>query len=123
MTADKLHRPHNTKPAPDRKPAPARTWQHLFEEYEQAHQNPINRAVHLAGEPLIVASIPAMFVWPMPGLCAFAAGWAALWLSHLLFEKNIPASWKQPLHFLIGPIWVASQVFSAGRRAAPGRRP
>lgn len=112
------------RPAFDSPSRRATAWARLFDEYERAHQAPLNRLVHYFVEPLIVASIPVIAVRPLLGVCVFAAGWATLWFSHLVFERNIPASWKQPWHVIVGPIWVMTQCYRALRpQPAAGRPP
>ena len=78
--------------------------------YTQSHQNPVNRACHTIGIPLIAASIPlfaiALFVhgfWPVP-LGLFAVGWAFQFIGHA-FEGKPPEFFKDWRFLFVGLRW------------------
>ena len=80
-----------------------------MEQYQHEHTHPANRALHAAGIPLIFAGMILLFVsWPW-GLGVFCAGWAMLFLGHKV-EGNKPAFLQGPVYFLVGPLWVASEL-------------
>jgi uncharacterized membrane protein YGL010W len=73
--------------------------------YANDHTHPVNRALHLVGIPLIVASLPVIPVSPPVGLGMFAAGWALQFTGHV-FEQKKP-SFSRDLRFLaVGPVWI-----------------
>lgn len=67
--------------------------------YLGEHQNLACRRLHFAGTSFgvlgIVQSIRKRSVRPL--LKGIVAGYACAWVGHFMFEKNKPASFKQPL--------------------------
>ena len=62
-------------------------------QYEQSHQHPVNRLLHLIGIPLIALSILLFTVvpfkpdfWPIP-LIMFITGWLFQFAGHLIEGK------------------------------------
>lgn len=66
--------------------------------YLSEHQNPVNRALHLAGTSIAAVCIVLAFVltWWML-VPALLVGYAFAWIGHFVFEKNRPATFKRPL--------------------------
>jgi uncharacterized membrane protein YGL010W len=44
------------------------------------------------------------------GIALFVGGWILLFLGHRI-EGNRPAFFQGPIYFLVGPIWVAKEVW------------
>lgn len=98
--------------------------------YEGTHAHPVNRALHVLGNPVIVASTLGLGVsspflpwtWPVyvPSLVGFTGGWAANLVGHFVFEKNRPAFEDDPLSFLSGPVW---EIGLLARRLTPSGKP
>jgi uncharacterized membrane protein YGL010W len=45
------------------------------------------------------------------GIGLFVIGWILLFLGHRI-EGNRPAFFQGPIYFLVGPIWVAKEVWN-----------
>lgn len=54
-----------------------------------------------------------------PALAAFVVGWAFQFIGHGVYEKRSPAFFKNLMHLMVGPLWVANHVV----RLRPGRQP
>lgn len=68
--------------------------------------------LHAIGIPLIFAGIVLVLAlrWRW-GLASFVGGWMLLFLGHRL-EGNKPAFFQGPIYLLVGPIWVAKEIWS-----------
>jgi uncharacterized membrane protein YGL010W len=73
--------------------------------YATDHTHPINRATHMIGIPLIVASLPVIPANLPVGLGMFAAGWAFQFAGHF-FEGKKPSFTKDLRYLLVGPVWI-----------------
>lgn len=73
--------------------------QGFYQFYLGEHQNLACRRLHFAGTSFGVLGIVQSFrkrsVKPL--LKGIVAGYACAWVGHFVFEKNKPASFKQPL--------------------------
>jgi hypothetical protein len=83
------------------------TFAEFFPFYLGEHQHPVCRTLHFIGTSLglgclIQALLAASGVWLLAGL---VVGYAFAWVGHFVFEKNKPASFKQPLYSFMGD-WV-----------------
>ena len=72
--------------------------------YLSEHSDPTCRRLHFAGSTLVIGVLLAAIVtqhwlWliALPLL-----GYGFAWIGHFVFEKNQPASFKQPLFSLMG---------------------
>jgi uncharacterized membrane protein YGL010W len=74
--------------------------------YSQDHTHPVNKATHLFGIPLIVASLPVLPFNPPAGLGMFTAGWALQFIGHA-FEGKKPSFTRDLRYLLIGPVWIS----------------
>jgi len=74
--------------------------------YSEDHQNSVNKACHMIGIPLIVASLPVIPVVPPVGLSMFGVGWTFQFVGHY-FEGKKPSFTKDWRYLAIGPVWVA----------------
>ncbi len=93
-------------------------------QYDHEHTSPWNRLMHGVGIPIIFAGIVFLvLLWWKLGLALFVSGWALLLLGHRI-EGNKPAFFQGPVYFLVGPLWVAKEIFDAlrGRRQPSGAR-
>jgi hypothetical protein len=97
-------------------------WRCAARFYEQTHRHPVNRALHMAGIPMIVGGAVGLLTMPSyspPWALAagsFATGWALNIVGHAVFEKRRPAFAEDPLSFIAGPIWDLQQLRGALRR-------
>lgn len=99
-------------------------WQHAVAFYEATHQDPVNRALHVVGIPIIMAGAAGLLVsrplrplW-FASASAFAFGWGLNLVGHHVFEKKAPAFADDPLSFVAGPVWDAGQL----KRLITGRK-
>jgi hypothetical protein len=86
-------------------------WQRAIEFYDETHADPVNRALHTIGIPMIVGGFVGMLAsprWTAPWWVAngsWTAGWVLNFIGHGVFEKSAPAFADDPLSFLAGPVW------------------
>jgi hypothetical protein len=75
------------------------TFDEFFPEYLEAHSDPRTRAVHAAGllTGLAVAAAGILRRKPKYLLGGLALGYIPAWISHLVFEGNVPKTFEQPL--------------------------
>lgn len=100
-------------------------WREAGEFYARTHQNPVNRALHIVGIPMIAGGALGMLAFPRwqplwaASALGYTAGWTLNFIGHGLFEKNAPAFADDPLSFFVGPIWDLKQLTGRGQPAAP----
>jgi len=84
-----------------------------MEQYDHEHHSVWNKLLHGIGIPLIFAGIIllALLRWRWGAGC-FVGGWLLLFLGHRI-EGNKPAFFQGPIYLLVGPIWVAKEIWSA----------
>jgi uncharacterized membrane protein YGL010W len=89
-------------------------------QYDHEHSSGWNKLLHGIGIPMIFAGIILLFLtrWTWGG-GFFIGGWVFLCLGHRI-EGNHPAFFQGPVYLLVGPIWVAKEVwmFLTGTRPA-----
>jgi uncharacterized membrane protein YGL010W len=81
------------------------TFHDYMRQYHEDHQHPINKACHLIGIPMIVASLPIIPVAPPVGLGMFSVGWGFQFVGHL-FEGKKPSFTRDLRYLAIGPVWI-----------------
>jgi uncharacterized membrane protein YGL010W len=91
-------------------------------QYDHEHSSGWNKLLHGIGIPMIFAGLLLAILtkWILGG-ALFVGGWACLFLGHRI-EGNHPAFFQGPIYLLVGPIWVAKEVWmfvSGGHAAAP----
>ncbi len=94
-----------------------KSWDEWIRQYEQSHQNPVNRACHTIGIPLIalsiflfLASLFAHRLWPWPaGL--FGIGWVFQFVGHA-FEGKPPEFFKDWRFLFVGLRWWFRRLFA-----------
>lgn len=83
------------------------TFAEFYPFYLSEHSNRTCRRLHFAGSTLALLSLAALLLtgnlWWIP--VALFCGYGFAWLGHFGFEKNRPASFKQPLYSFMGD-WV-----------------
>jgi hypothetical protein len=84
--------------------------------YLSEHSNRTCRRLHFVGTSLSLACLITLIVtlnpwWLLAGL---VCGYGFAWAGHFGFEKNKPASFKQPLYSFIGD-WVMYANICAGK--------
>jgi uncharacterized membrane protein YGL010W len=89
---------------------------HYFSRYDHEHHHPANKFLHGVGIPVILAGIVvAAFTFWRIGLSLFVAGWLLLFFGHRI-EGNRPAFFQGPIYLLVGPLWVARELWDWLRR-------
>lgn len=104
----------------------AERWRAAVDFYDETHQDPTNRALHMIGIPIIVGGVAGLLIWPRyspPWLLsagAYAGGWALNLVGHAVYERNGPAFADDPLALLAGPVWDLARLRErlGGRREA-----
>ena len=76
------------------------TFEDFWPEYVLAHQNKLNRTLHVVGMSLALACLVAAIFKRRPSLLllapVFAYGFA--WAGHFFVEKNAPATFSHPIY-------------------------
>jgi uncharacterized membrane protein YGL010W len=85
---------------------------HYMNQYDHEHSSGWNKLLHSIGIPLIFAGIILFLLlrWKA-GLVCFVGGWMLLFLGHRI-EGNNPAFFQGPIYLLVGPVWVAKELWS-----------
>jgi hypothetical protein len=90
-------------------------------QYDHEHSSVWNKVLHGVGIPMIFAGIILLiltkWIW---GAVFFLGGWVFLFLGHRI-EGNHPAFFQGPMYLLVGPIWVAKEIWMvlSGTQHAP----
>ena len=81
-------------------------------QYDHEHTNPWNKLLHGIGIPIVLAGVILLVLlrWRL-GLSLFVGGWILLFLGHRI-EGNKPAFFQGLIYFLVGPIWVAKEIWN-----------
>jgi len=72
--------------------------------YLSEHSDRTCRRLHFAGSTLALLCVLALIVTRNPWwlLAALLCGYGFAWVGHFVFEKNQPASFRQPLYSFMG---------------------
>ena len=94
---------------------------HYMAQYNHEHGSPWNKFLHGVGIPLIFAGIMLLVLlkWRWGATC-FVGGWVLLFVGHRV-EGNNPAFFQGPIYLLVGPIWVAKEIWTFLSGAERGR--
>jgi uncharacterized membrane protein YGL010W len=84
-------------------------------EYEQAHKDPVNRALHTVGIPMIALSLPLFLIaplikgfWKVP-LSLFTVGWIFQFVGHA--SEGEPPEFLKDWRFLfVGLRWWLKKI-------------
>ena len=83
------------------------TFAEFYPFYLSQHSNRMCRELHFIGSTLALACLVALVLtqnpWWLP--IALLCGYGFAWVGHFGFEKNRPATFRQPLYSLMGD-WV-----------------
>lgn len=90
------------------------TFKEFYPFYLSEHSNKVCRLMHFIGTTLVLAiliyalaSQQLKLLWFLP-----VAGYGFAWIGHFVFEKNKPASFKQPLFSFIGDWVMYAQIWT-----------
>lgn len=89
-------------------------FQDFYPYYLSQHQNPVCRFLHVIGSCcsivfLFVAIIFFSWIWLV---AAIVVGYVFAWIGHFIFEKNKPATFKQPLFSLLADFVMLDDVLT-----------
>lgn len=89
------------------------TFKEFYPFYLSEHSNKVCRLMHFIGTTLVlalliygVATEQYKLLWFLP-----VAGYGFAWIGHFVFEKNRPASFKQPFFSFIGDWVMYAQIW------------
>lgn len=80
--------------------------------YKSKHRHPLNRLSHSIGIPMIIVSLPLLFISWRWALAMFVMGWVFQLLGHAI-EGNQPAFLSNPLYLIVGPWWLVRRAAGA----------
>jgi uncharacterized membrane protein YGL010W len=87
-----------------------RSWNEWIREYSAGHRNPVNRACHTVGIPMIAIAIVLIPValwrheaWGVAAIL-FVLGWILQFVGHV-FEQKLPEFFKDWRFLLVGLRW------------------
>jgi hypothetical protein len=94
------------------------TFREFYPFYLSEHSNRTCRRLHFVGSTLALVCLAVLVSsgnpwWLLAGLLA---GYGCAWIGHFGFEKNRPASFKQPIYSFMGD-WVMYMDIWSGRIA------
>ena len=83
------------------------TFAEFYPAYLSEHSNRVCRELHFAGSTLalVFLVIAVLTGNPMWLVGALVSGYGFAWIGHFGFEKNQPASFRQPIYSFMGD-WV-----------------
>ncbi len=92
------------------------TFREFYPFYLSEHRDRKCRRMHFAGSSLALLFVAIAVVTRNPWwlLAGLVCGYGCAWIGHFVFEKNKPASFKQPLYSFIGD-WVMYANTWAGK--------
>ncbi len=74
--------------------------------YLSQHQHPICRLLHVIGTFCVICIILTSFNSPPKLLLMPVIGYGFAWVGHFVFEKNKPATFKNPFYSLMGDFYM-----------------
>lgn len=82
---------------------PIKHYPDFYRFYLTEHRNIMSRRLHVAGSSIGLFFFTKAIVQRKPKyfLYGLASGYACAWVGHFIFEKNKPASFKQPVYSFI----------------------
>ncbi|KOR16287.1 MULTISPECIES: DUF962 domain-containing protein [Acinetobacter] len=95
----KMHTPATTQ-QPN---FPIRNYSEFYRFYLTEHRHMVSRRLHVAGSSIGLYFFAKAIRQRKPryALYGLLSGYACAWVGHFIFEKNKPASFKQPLYSFI----------------------
>ncbi|WP_410211618.1 Mpo1-like protein [Aquirhabdus sp.] len=91
---------------------PIKDYEQFYKFYLTEHSNSTSRKLHFAGSTfgLIGLGVAVKKGKLRYALMGITAGYACAWVGHFIFERNKPASFKQPLYSFISDFRMYSDV-------------
>ena len=81
--------------------------------YVREHSNPRTRQMHFIGNTNLILWLAAAALRRSPALAAVAvvSSYALAWIGHFLIEKNVPATFKDPLLSALGDLAMYAKMW------------
>ena len=97
----------------------------FYPDYLAQHSNPISRSLHIAGSTAVIALGIAAIATRRPRLLLAMpiVGYGFAWAGHFLFERNKPATFRQPLYSLASDFLMLRDTLSGRLPARPPSGP
>src|SRR6185312_6444241 len=94
----------------------------FYEHYLGEHRHPICRLLHFIGSWLVILVVLTAILTrrPLVLVAAPVIGYGFAWVGHFFFERNTPATFRQPWFSLAGD-WVLWWQITTRRRSLSGR--
>ena len=91
---------------------PIRDYQEFYRFYLTEHRNIMSRRLHAVGSSVGLYFFAKAILQRKPKyiLYGLVSGYACAWVGHFVFEKNKPASFKQPLYSFISDWRMLSDI-------------
>ena len=95
----------------------------FYQFYLTEHINPTNRILHFTGSTIGLCFLIYALVSKIFGLifAGIIAGYFFAWVGHFVFEKNRPASFKQPIYSFMGDWVMWFQLITGKQKFAPNK--
>ncbi len=93
----------HTPPTTQQPNFPIRNHSEFYRFYLTEHRHMVSRRLHVAGSSIGLYFFAKAIRQRKPryALYGLVSGYACAWVGHFVFEKNKPASFKQPLYSFI----------------------
>jgi len=94
----------------------------FYEHYLGEHRHPICRLLHFIGSWLVIAVLLTALLArrPLVLLAAPIVGYGFAWVGHFFFERNLPATFRQPWYSLAGDWLLWWQIMTRRRSLSDG---
>ncbi|WP_180171513.1 DUF962 domain-containing protein [Acinetobacter sp. YH12023] len=91
---------------------PIRDYSQFYRFYLTEHRNIMSRRLHATGSSIGLYFFTKAILKKQPKYFAYGlvSGYACAWVGHFFFEKNKPASFKQPLYSFISDWRMLSDI-------------
>jgi len=87
----------------------------LYGHYQDSHNHPVNKLLHMIAIPLGFSSLITVWRYPKIAMMQIPAAFALAWLGHLI-EGNKPAFLSNPKHVFVAPVWMAKTIAARSKR-------
>ncbi|MCL4185718.1 MAG: DUF962 domain-containing protein [Burkholderiaceae bacterium] len=97
---------------------PYKSFAEFYPYYLSEHRHPVCRRLHFFGSLGALFCLARLAVTMNPAwlVAALLWGYGLAWIGHFAFERNRPASFRQPLYSLLGD-WAMFRDILTGRIA------
>ena len=94
------------------------SFREFYPYYLEQHSNPRSRRLHVCGTLLaiLIAATALLSNHPLWLLAVPLAGYLPAWAGHVLFQHNLPATFRHPLYSLRGDFVMLAEVLTGRRR-------